>query len=252
MKENTINQFIKYTNNFDILNSNIKRKQEHSLRVMNLSKDIATSLDLNNEKVEISCIIGLLHDIARFRQYTEFKTFNDLLSFDHGDKGVEILKNNNYIRNFTIDNRYDNVIYTAIRNHNKYKIEDNLDSDTSMFCKIIRDADKIDIIYEAINYFFVSEENLIESSIISEEVLNQFKNKMTIKKNKTSEITNIDRLITIIALIFDLNYKISFKIINDNNYINLLIDRFNYKNIDTKKKMEQVREIANNYIISHL
>ena len=70
--------------------------------------------------------MGLLHDIARFEQYTRFQTFSDLKSIDHGDYGVEILKQNNYIRKFIDTDEYDNIIFKAIKNHNIFKIEDGL------------------------------------------------------------------------------------------------------------------------------
>ena len=41
--------------------------------------------------------------------------------------------------------------------------------------------------------------------------------------------------------------KIEFK-----NYINLLIDRFNYKNPETKSKMEDIRNVLNGYIAKRL
>lgn len=35
--------------------------------------------------------VGLLPDVARFEQYSQFGTFRDLLSLDHGDLGAEFL-----------------------------------------------------------------------------------------------------------------------------------------------------------------
>ena len=40
-------------------------------------------------------------------------------------------------------------------------------------------------------------------------------------------------------------FKEYLKSIKDNNYINILIDRIEYKNNDTKRKMEQIRNIRN-------
>ena len=37
------------------------------------------------KEIELAGLIGLLHDIARFEQFTKYQTFNDRLSFDHGD-----------------------------------------------------------------------------------------------------------------------------------------------------------------------
>ena len=87
--EKAIEEFIKYTKNFDLSNNRIKGKQEHSLRVMRISEEIAKRLNWKKEEIEIATLIGLLHDIGRFEQYQEFKTFHDSRSVDHGDLGVK-------------------------------------------------------------------------------------------------------------------------------------------------------------------
>ena len=92
--DNAVSKFKIYTKQFDTKDKNIDRKIYHSIRVMEVSKDIATRLNLTQEQIEIASIIGLLHDIGRFDQYKIHQTYRDLESFDHGDYGVEILKNN--------------------------------------------------------------------------------------------------------------------------------------------------------------
>ena len=47
--------------------------------------------------------------------------------------------------------------------------------------------------------------------------------------------TIIDYWVCVIAFIFDLNFDISLKYIKDNNYIDILINRIDYKNADTKQ-----------------
>ena len=51
-----------------------------------------------------------------------------------------------------------------------------------------------------------------------------------------------------IAFIFDLNFDISLKYIKEKNYIDILIDRIEYKNYDTKQKMEDIRKCTKEYI----
>ena len=63
------NEFIKYTSKYDLTNKRQKGKQEHSLRVMEVSKKIAEKLNLSKEEIQLATLIGLLHDIARFEQY---------------------------------------------------------------------------------------------------------------------------------------------------------------------------------------
>ena len=114
-------KFIVYTEKYDLQNENIKRKQEHSLRVMQIAEKLAKMLGLSKEEIQLATLIGLLHDIGRFEQYVRFKNYGVIKEFDHGDYAVEILKKN--MRNFIKDDKYDSIILNAIKNHNKYKID---------------------------------------------------------------------------------------------------------------------------------
>ena len=162
-------EFLKYTENYDLTNENIRRKQGHSIRVMNISKQIAVELNLSDDQIQIAALIGLLHDIARFEQYTQYQTYNDNRSFDHGDYGVEIL--NKDMRKYIKTDKYDKLIKMAIKNHNKFEIEEGLNEEESLFAKIIRDADKIDILYEAVSMFWNGEEKDINNTEISSKVM---------------------------------------------------------------------------------
>ena len=245
--EKAKHEFIEYTNKYDIKNEHISRKIGHSIRVMNISKEIATKIGLTQEEIKIAEIIGLLHDIARFEQYTQFQTFNDLNSFDHGNYALEILDKD--IRKYIENDEYDEIIRKAIKNHNKFEIEEGLTEKELVFAKLIRDADKIDIIYEAVEMFWKGIENQINNTKISESVEKQFKNYKQIKRDKNSEKEpNIDEIIGVIAFIFDINYRESFEIIKKQNYINKILDRFEFKDKETKEKIKEIKNIANTYI----
>jgi len=50
------------------------------------------------------------------------------------------------------------------------------------------------------------------------------------------------------AFIYGLYYQPSFKLIKDKNYIDILIDRFDYKDSYAKKQMEDIRKKAKSYL----
>ena len=237
-------EFLKYTEKYDLTNDKIKLKQVHSLRVMEISEKIAQKLELPPEEIELAKLIGLLHDIARFEQYTKYHTFKDIESVDHGDLGVEILKND--IRKYIKTDQYDNIIFKAIKNHNKYAIEFELSNKEKQFSKIIRDADKIDIFYEAVVKFWKGKEEQVEKSIISEKTVKEFEQNIPIKTRKDE--TEIDNIIKMIGFIFDINFKASFEILHEEDYINKIFKRYNLKDEYTRKKVEEIREVANEYI----
>ncbi|MCI9063546.1 MAG: HD domain-containing protein [Clostridia bacterium] len=242
------NEFMKYVSNYDLEIPNISRKVGHSIRVMEISKNIAKDLNLSKEQMEIATIIGLLHDIARFEQWKRYGTFSDINSIDHGDLGVEILKQDDFIREFIDEDKYDSLIYVAIKNHNKYKIEDGLTEEELLFSKIIRDADKLDIIYQGTTMFWTDKEEIenIEKSNVTSEVYTQFIELKQVN-SKFSKLP-ADRIVGFIAFIFDINFIYDFKVLKEKDYINKILDKFDFRDEDTIEKMKQVRIVANSYI----
>lgn len=241
-------EFMKYTNNYDIENENIERKIYHSLRVMEISKKIATNMGLENEKIELATLISLLHDIGRFEQFKIYQTYSDLESIDHGDLGADILKQNNFIRNFIKEAKYDEIILKSVQNHNKYKIADDLNKEEKLFCKIVRDADKIDILYEAIEIFWKKGREEIQNDLISDKVYNEFLNKKLIKKDKNMKKNGIDKLVLMLAFVFDINFHESLEILKKEDYLNKILNNFDFKRQDTKEKIENIRNVLNLYL----
>lgn len=102
-----------------IENPRVANKLDHILRVSEISKKLATELNLTEEQIKLAQLIGLLHDIGRFEQY---KISDITKKFNHGEAGVELLKKDNYIRKYIEENKYDEIIYTAVYEHNRYEM----------------------------------------------------------------------------------------------------------------------------------
>lgn len=117
-------------------------KEEHSKRVAAIAAALAGQLQLAERSRLLAEVIGLFHDLARFRQITEYRTFVDAESFDHGDAGAEELARSGLLANFTAAEQA--VIVFAITNHNKMQILPACPQ-ALLFAKLIRDADKLDI-----------------------------------------------------------------------------------------------------------
>lgn len=139
--------FDNYVSNYDLDDLNIKLKYNHSYRVMRLQEKYAKLLNFSDDDIELAKLIGLLHDIGRFEQLKVYNTYNDGLSVDHADYSVEQLFDKNQIENFTKRKDWYPIIKFAIQNHNKHLIEKVDDERVLMHAKLIRDTDKIDIIY---------------------------------------------------------------------------------------------------------
>ena len=209
-----IEEFNNYVNNYDINLDGISRKYKHSFRVMELSKKYAKLLNFSDEDVELASIIGLLHDIGRFEQYAKYKSFDDYKTFDHADYGVKILFEDGLISKFT-DRKDDyELIKFAIRNHNKIKIEDTNNKDYVRFAKLIRDVDKLDIVF--IFGYLGELKNRANRDNISDNVLKAIYEERQVDKRDV--LNNNDDLAILFGFVFDINYDIVLEEFKRNIY----------------------------------
>lgn len=246
--------FKEYVKNYDIENPKIKLKIAHIERTSEVARKMAESLELQKEDIELAELIGLLHDIGRFEQVRKYNTFVDHLSENHAKIGVDILFKDGLIRNFIEDDTYDKIIELAIINHNKDKnmLPTNLSPKEELHVKLIRDSDKVDIIYILT---FDDQKTLWDSDnlnkeIFSDEIYNEFiKDHNIIYKNRK---TNADKLISQFAFAFDFNFDYGLKYIDENKYYEKIYNRFNFEDEKTRKRFKEIYNLTEKYIKERL
>lgn len=197
--------FNKYVKDFDLKNKNIMRKFHHTYRVVEYANDIALSLNLNDDDIILAKVCALFHDIGRFKQATEYNTFIDSKSFDHGDEGYEIVKD--FIEKISDDKNIQDIVLCSIRNHNKKEIDSNLSERETLFCNITRDADKLDIMmeqaYQINDGVYDLKKDILECIYNHELVKNKY------------VLNDIDHVCRVISFIFDMNYSYSLNIVKN-------------------------------------
>ena len=250
--ENAKKEFEIFVQQYDLEYPKMKRKLKHSYRVMENTGKIAKSLNLNEEEIEIAKIIGLLHDIGHFETIQIKDILKEDRKIDHGDYGVEILQKDNYIRRFIDQDKYDNIIFKAIKNHNKFKIEEGLSEEELLYAKIIRDADKLDIFYEGVEMFWTKPEEIeeVNNSKLSNKVVEAFNNNILIDRKDV--LTKADGILSFIGFVFDINFKYDFEVLKKEDYINRILNKFRFKDKTTLNQMNQVRRTINEYIEKQL
>ena len=249
--EEAIKKFKEYTANYINLSDMCVSKVNHTMRVMELCGVIAESLGLSKEDIELAKLCGLVHDIARFEQWRRYQTFTDARSVDHGNLGVEILCENNFIREFNADSSLDDLILKTVKNHNKYSIDPELTERESLFCNIVRDADKLDILY----LYTTGEINLnTNNEDFSDEVYDCLLSNKPIYFNiptlRNIKKTKADNLAVSLGFVFDFNFPISYHILKDRGYSDKEIEIYKSKsnNLGFKVKLEDLKDILNKYI----
>lgn len=246
--------FKEYIQNYDINNPKVKLKIAHIERTANIARKTAESLNLEKEDIELAELIGLLHDIGRFEQVKRYNTFADHLSENHAKLGVDILFEENLIREFIEDNQYDRIIKLAILNHNKDKkeITKNITEKEDLHIKLIRDSDKTDIIYLLTfeDKKAAWEKEDLSGEVFTEEIYREFIEDKTIFYPNMQ--TYADRLIGHFAFAYDFNYQYGLKIIYNNKYYTKIYNRFNFNNKKTEEEFKNIYEITINYIKERL
>ena len=121
-----LEMFEKYLETYDLQDGSIQLKIRHTYEVVKKSEYIAKELKLDKENIELAKVIALLHDIGRFEQIRLYNTFNDGKSINHAEMGIKILFEEGHIKEFIDDRKYDGLIKKAILNHNRAKIEPEL------------------------------------------------------------------------------------------------------------------------------
>lgn len=230
--------FLDYVDSFK-KDEEINRKVEHSFRVSKLCREIACYLGVNDELVDIAEFIGLTHDLGRFLQWSKYHTFKDKDSIDHAILSSEILFRDGYINRFNVNHKWDNMIKNAIENHSRYEISgDVIDDDELLMAKIIRDADKIDILFSLSNGDIDIKE---DNERISVSVIEEFLNKKSIKHNLVNNLS--DDILLKMGIIFNLYFDISLEIIYKNEVLDKIYDKIKYKD-----KIEPYYEFIKKYI----
>ncbi len=243
--------FKEYISNYDNQDDpGFNLKVVHTYHVVDNAIMISKKLGLVEEETKLAALIAILHDIGRFDELKNLKKF-DSVGNDHAMFASKLLFEEGLISKFIDTDEYNNIIKKAVENHNKKQIEEGLSEKELLHAKIIRDADKLDNYRvkkdEKIENIFpnvVNSREDLENSLIADKVYD------AVIKEKCVDIKDriypLDYWICVLAFTFDIYFNETLSIIKENNYINVLIDRFEYQK--SKEKMKMIRNVLNNYI----
>lgn len=234
--------FEEYIKKIDMSNSWAKAKYFHSLKSMDLAKIIATNLNIfNEEEIVIMQLIALFHDIGNFEQ----KNYNYLDNFEEDStmKSIEILFDDGLIRKITDETKYDNMIKIAIFCHNKDGLPKNIDEKMICACNIMKDVHKLEELRMVINYPYIDNRiNTYPSTL----VYNEFKLFRPLKRELSDN--NADNILIVMSNLFGLNYKISYSIVEEKQYIEKITNSLIYEDRKIEKFFKQIEIVLRNYI----
>ncbi|MBR1635260.1 MAG: HD domain-containing protein [Lachnospiraceae bacterium] len=237
MRNKAIKAFKKYSNRYDVADIKIKLKIDHTYRVAEIAGQIGVSVGADPD---FAWLLGLLHDIGRFEQLTQYGTFKDAESVDHAELGADILFHDGLIGDFPEEffvipgadggeSERRKMAETAIRLHNKLTLSEGLDADTLLYCKVLRDADKTDIMrvlteppYDERNGRIIKCSGDGTEPPAREDVMRCVHEHRCVPK--TFERTDFESLISQCCMCFELEYPVSRKIVRKQGYLDILMN----------------------------
>ena len=258
--------FNKYVDYFDFSDSRIFLKYDHMMRVAELCDEIAQDKGMSSIDAHLAWLCGLLHDIGRFEQLRIWGTFSDSESMNHAELGLVILDGEklpdanlcsagDFLLRFPNGDKEASIIRRAVGLHNVFRLPPDLDDRARTFCKIVRDADKVDIIRvfsqdscKAI--LGITREEFLDG-VISDAAMAGFREQRCLGPNDRK--TDLDRLVGAVCLAFEIDNSAGLEALRKQGYMDSLICHpFGAEAIftkhDTQRKWEEVSDYMRKFL----
>ncbi len=148
MTDLLVRRFCEYTDRYrldGVFHPMHQLKLEHTLRVAADARAIAIGEGWTEEDVVLAEVIGLFHDVARFSQFQQYRSFNDSETIDHGGLGLQILETESLLDGVAAELRM--LILHSVQHHNKKNLPSILTVREEKHLRLIRDADRLDIFF---------------------------------------------------------------------------------------------------------
>ena len=232
--------FLEYTSRFDTSEGRIRLKILHTMEVVKVMDRLTAMKNLSEKIRRLAEATALFHDIGRFEQVTQYGTFSDERSVNHGLLGCRVLKEEGLL-DFLPEEEQEMVL-TAIGNHNKYVIDEGLPEETELLCKLIRDADKIDIFRvfateELVDTMGETREQ-VAGEKISDEVYERIMAHGPVPKSIRK--TGVDYWVGFLGFLYDLYFEESREIIREHRYYRMQFDRTEFLLPETRERVRRI------------
>ena len=193
----------------------------HSLRVVNNSLLLAKFVLPTDEDKRIAELTALFHDIGRASLISESNEVS-VIQRDHANVSGKIVRQMEFFQAIAADIQL--VIIKSIENHNKPKLPKLDNEQQTLFARLLRDADKLDI-YDS-SYRFFKDKSGIQPAITVDLLNNAEVSDKLLRSVMAGKIGAIEDMksmndykLYLISLAFDLNYKYTFRIMSEKQYI---------------------------------
>lgn len=223
--------FSEYATSFlsfdDDISENTLLKRDHTFRVCTIADKISSAAALYGDERDLALLTALLHDLGRFEQYAAYRTFSDAHSENHSEIALRLIEQRGLLDPLPADCRA--VVCDAIAFHNRQSVPENIDDRTALHSRIIRDADKLDIVPLSLDYYATRlvrrnpamEGKLPDTPGYSAEVVDLILASKTVSNGIRRNYN--DMKLVQLAWLLDLNFPFSFRYVEENHFVERLL-----------------------------
>ncbi len=203
-----------------------RMKERHTARVRMTARRLGSALGLKARELVLAETMALLHDVGRFPQYARYRTFRDQDSENHALLGLRVINRSRLLSAFRPAER--RHIARAVALHNAARAPDLPDPQSQRYLKLLRDADKLDILKVMIGHYgkrrlqdnVVSEFEVSAGNDCSPGVVAALRAGRVVPLAATRTVNDIRLLY--ISWVFDLNFPVSFREVRKGGYLTRL------------------------------
>jgi hypothetical protein len=204
-------------------------KESHTRRVVEEILHLGRSEKLPPPDLAVAEAGAWLHDTGRFEQHVKFGTFADHRSLNHAESALTVITEHRVLEG--VDQEDADIIRQAIRHHNRAGLPARgLSPRALLHCRLLRDADKLDILHQVTEESIVSRRklersfdyNLPEDPAISPEVYRAILEgrQVVMKHLRTQNDFRVIRL----GWVYDVNFPETFRQIRRRGYFEKIRD----------------------------
>jgi hypothetical protein len=227
--KNWFDQYVKAFYGIDaIIDANVELKDQHTSNTCNEMRYITIALNLPHNQRLLAETVALFHDLGRFEQFRDFRTFVDSVSLNHASHSAGLVEKFGLLADLLPEEQQ--VITSAIRLHNVKALPARLSPEVLLYTRLIRDADKMDI-YRVFHHYYDQLRNDPESfkanldlpvtTDFTPSILNALIDRRPIDYSMLKTSTDVTLLH--LAWVYDINFVASLRRIKDRGHLAELV-----------------------------
>jgi|GEM_PF-676869 len=207
------------------LTENQKRIEDvrsHSMRVQGYIRQISKTVLQTEDEIRMAEVVALLHDLGRASLIAKGTVSPMNIQRDHAVLSAQLIQRMDFFQKLPSDIQL--IALKSVENHNKLKLPKLDTEQQTLFARLLRDADKLDIFEYSYKFFKeksgiqpIMTFDLINSVEVSEKIIK------SIMAGKTAAVEDMksmnDYKLLLISMAFDLNFKFTFRLISEKQYI---------------------------------